>query len=83
MEEKEVFKVIDETGIEKDAEVISIFDMNDKKYAIYSVNDNEEMANVFAAEVIENEDGTKDLKEIEEVEIKNKITDMIDQIINN
>ena len=83
MEETEKFKVIDETGIEKEAEVISILDMNEKKYAIYSVAGDDEMANVFAAEIIENEDGTRDLKEIEEVEIKNKITDLIDDIVNN
>lgn len=83
MEEKQVLRMKDENGNEIDAELLAAFEMDNKEYAIYSTDvDNEEMSNIYAAELIKNEDGTRDIKEIEDPSIKDKITDMINDIVN-
>lgn len=83
MEEKQVLRMKDENGNEIDAELLAAFEMDNKEYAIYSTDvDNEEMSNIYAAELIKNEDGTRDIKEIEDPAIKDKITDMINDIVN-
>ena len=82
MEENQMFKVKDENGMEKNAELLSAFDMDDKNYIIYSIDNGEEMANIYAAELIEDENGETDMKEIDDADIKNKITDIIDGIMN-
>ena len=43
MEENQMFKVKDENGMEKNAELLSAFDMDDKNYIIYSIDNGEEI----------------------------------------
>lgn len=84
MEEKQMFKIKDENGIELDAELLATFEMESKLYAIYSTDvQNEEMSAIYSAELILNDDGTSDIKSIEDPAIKAQITNMVDSIINN
>lgn len=84
MEQKEIVKIIDETGIEKEVEVVSYFTLktNGKDYLIYTENKTDASGNVevYTSEVVSNEDGTMTLAGVDDdavwVEIKKVMLDI-------
>lgn len=84
MEQKEMIKVIDETGVEKEVEVVSYFTLktNGKDYLIYTENLTDASGNVevYTSQVISNEDGTVTLAGVDDeavwVEIKKVMLDI-------
>lgn len=84
MEEKEIIKIVDETGVEKEVEVVAFFTlkMNNKKYLIYTENKTDAAGNVevSASEVIDNSDDTVTLAGIDDdavwVEVKKVMLDI-------
>ena len=83
MEEKETFIMIDENGNEKEAEIITIIEIDNKEYVIYAVNKNEESDNIFASRIIKDENGNEVLKSIENQEEKNKVFEIIKELLSN
>ena len=84
METKEMIKIIDETGMEKEVEVVSYFTLNtnNKDYLIYTENKTDASGNVevYTSEVISNQDGTYTLGSVDDdavwVEIKKVMLDI-------
>lgn len=83
MEEKETFIMIDENGNEKEAEIITIIEIDNKEYVIYAVNKNEESDNIFASRIIKDENGNDVIKAIENQEEKNKVFEIIKELLSN
>ena len=83
MEEKETFIMIDENGNEKEAEIITIIEIDNKEYVIYAVNKNEERDNIFASRIIKDENGNDVIKSIENQEEKNKVFEIIKELLSN
>ena len=83
MEEKETFIMIDENGNEKEAEIITIIEIDNKEYVIYAVNKNEESDNIFASRKIKDENGNDVIKSIENQEEKNKVFEIIKELLSN
>ena len=83
MEEKETFIMIDENGNEKEAEIITIIEIDNKEYVIYAVNKNEESDNIFASRIIKDEKGNDVIKSIENQEEKNKVFEIIKELLSN
>ena len=83
MENKEIVKIIDEQGTEKEIEVVAYFTLkiNNKDYIIYTENKMDASGNVevYTSEVIKNENGLE-LKGVEDdsvwVEIKKVMLDI-------
>lgn len=77
MEEKQMLKITDETGAEKEVEVLSYFTLNSngKKYLIYTENVTDEAGNVeiYTSEVVEKEDGSIELFGVEDENVWNEI----------
>lgn len=83
MEEKETFTMIDENGNEKEAEIITIIEIDNEEYVIYAVNKNEESDNIFASRIIKDENGNDVIKSIENQEEKNKVFEIIKELLSN
>lgn len=83
MEEKETFIMIDENGNEKEAEIITIIEIDNKEYVIYAVNKNEESDNIFTSRIIKDENGNDVIKSIENQEEKNKVFEIIKELLSN
>lgn len=83
MEEKETFTMIDENGNEKEAEIITVIEIDDKEYVIYAVNKNEESDNIFASRIIKDENGNDVIKSIENQEEKDKVFEVIKELLSN
>ena len=83
MENKEMIKVIDEQGTEKEVEVVAYFTLkiNNKDYIIYTENKMDASGNVevYTSEVVKNETGLE-LKGVDDdsvwVEIKKVMLDI-------
>lgn len=77
MEEKQMLKITDEQGVEKEVEVLSYFTLNSngKKYLIYTENISDAAGNVeiYTSEVVEKEDGSIDLLGVEDDNVWNEI----------
>lgn len=87
MDEKEILKVTDENGVEKEIEVVSYFTLNSngKDYLIYtdvnSVEDSDGNILTYTSEVVNNGD-TIELKDITDENILNEIKEIITEIVN-
>lgn len=70
MENKEMIKIVDELGAEKEVEVVSYFSLksNNKDYLIYTENKVDASGNieVYTSEVVNSVDGSIELKGIED-----------------
>lgn len=84
MDQKEMIKIIDETGVEKEVEVVAYFTLktNGKDYLIYTENKTDASGNVevYTSEVVSKEDGTVSLASVDDdavwVEIKKVMLDI-------
>jgi len=84
-QEKEIIKITDENGLERDAQVLAFFKLksNEKEYLIYTFNEpaGDDMVTIHASTVQTNEDGSYTLLGIEDendwVEVKKVMRDII------
>lgn len=83
MEEKETFIMKDENGNEKEAEIITVIEIDNKEYVMYAVNKNEESDNIFASRIIKDENGNNVIKSIENQEEKEKVFEIIKELLSN
>lgn len=83
MEEKETFIMKDENGNEKEAEIITVIEIDNKEYVIYAVNKNEESDNIFASRIIKDENGNNVIKSIDNQEEKEKVFEIIKELLSN
>lgn len=85
MEGKEILKITDENGVEKEVEVISYFklDSNGKDYIVYTENQSDDKGNIltYTSEVVENGDEIE-FRGIEDPAIINEIKDLILEAIS-
>lgn len=87
MEEKEILKVTDENGVEKEIEVINYFTLNSngKDYLMYidanSTEDENGSIMTYTSEVVDNGDSIE-LKDITDENVLNEIKEIITEIVN-
>ena len=69
-------------GIEKEAKILKILSINEKEYAIYSIDNENETSDIFSSEIIKDEDGYDKLIDIEEPKVKEKIFEIIEELFS-
>lgn len=80
METKKI-KVIDEHGIDREANIICKFTTDSIDYILYSIERDDENDNLFASRLINNNDSTSSMVNIEDSSEKSRITDIIKEMI--
>lgn len=75
------FKVTDEQGVEREANLITIFENEGREYAIYSIDRDVETSNIFVSEIVKDVNGNDALKDIDNLETKQKIDNIVKEII--
>lgn len=80
MESRKV-KVIDEHGIDREANIICKFTIDEKDYVLYSIERDSENDNLFVSKLVNNNDGTSNMVNIEDSMEKNKINEVIKELI--
>ena len=84
--QNQIIKVIDENGVERDAEVLTVFEVTatGKNYCIYSIQkDNGQDVSVLASSIEKDVDGYDILKDIVDPEEKKVIYDIVSEIVSS
>ncbi len=82
MESKNV-KVIDEHGIDREADVMCKIDVDGSDYVVYSIERDGENDNIFISKLVKNNDGTSNMMNIEDTMEKNKLSDIVKELIKH
>lgn len=83
MEEKETFTILDENNNEVEAEILTIIEVNNQEYVIYSTSANADEDNVFVSKIIKNEDGSEDIVPITDENERDEIHKIVEELINS
>lgn len=75
------FKITDEQNIEREANLITIFENEGKEYAIYSIDRDVETVNIFVSKVEKDTAGNDILKDIDNPEEKAKVDNIVKELI--
>lgn len=77
------FKVVDENGIEHDAEVITAFTYKDKDYLVYSVDGDEENSNILVSRLVKDNEGYDIIEDIEDDSERQEIQTAVKEILSS
>lgn len=77
------FKVVDENGIEHDAEVITAFTYKDKDYLVYSVDSDEENSNILVSRLVKDSEGYDVIEDIEDDSERQEIQTAVKEILSS
>ena len=80
MESKNI-KVIDEHGIDRDANIICSLTLDNTDYVLYWIERDEDNDNLFVSKIVKNNDGTSSMVNIEDNIEKSKINDVVKELI--
>ena len=75
------FKITDEQNIEREANLITIFENDGKEYAVYSIDRDAETVNIFVSRVEKDASGNDALKDIEDAAEKSKVDNIVKELI--
>ena len=68
-------------GVEKEATVVNIMNIDGKQILIYSISGVEDTSELYYSEVIKDEMGYDKLVDVENEEIKNKVIELINSML--
>lgn len=74
------FQIQNELGEIKEAEIMTVVELDGKKYAVYSIANENDTVNIYASYVKKDKDGFDMLVDIDNKEDKEKIADYIKKI---
>ena len=75
------FKITDEQNIEREANLITIFENEGKEYAVYSIDRDVETVNIFVSRIEKDTNGLDTLKDITDPAEKLKIYNIVKEMI--
>ena len=85
MEENQKFNVQIETGEIKEAELLTVVEIDQKQYAIYMIDNDEtqgENVDILASYVIKDDEGYDQLVDIDDPEDREKVAEFIRNLIS-
>lgn len=75
------FKITDEQNIEREANLITVFENEGKEYAVYSIDRDVETVNIFVSKIEKDANGVDTLKDITDPAEKLKIDNIVKEMI--
>lgn len=77
------FKVVDENGMEHNAEVVTAFSYKEREYLIYSVDKDEENTNILVSRLVKDEEGYDVLEDIEDDNERLEVQNVVKEILSS
>ena len=77
------FKVVDENGLEHDAEVITAFTYKDRDYLIYSVDSDAENSNILVSRLVKDSEGYDIIEDIEDDNERLEVQKAVKEILSS
>ncbi len=75
------FKITDEKNVERDATLLTVIEVDEKEYVIYSIDRDEENVNIFVSELKKDSNGNDIIVDIEDENEKIKLNEIVRNII--
>lgn len=75
------FKITDEKNIERDATLLTVIEVDNNEYVIYSIDRDEENVNIFVSALKKDSNGNEIIVDIEDEQEKNKLNEIVRNII--
>ena len=82
MDNNDKVTVLDEAGNEVEATIINVIEVNNQEYLLYSIDVNDEDANLYVNKIIRDENGEEDIVPIEDDIERNAVFEQIKKIMN-
>ena len=82
MNNNQIFQVQIETGEIVNAELLSVVEIDDKEYAVYSIDNRNGTVDILASYVIKDEEGYDKLLDIDSPMDKEKIANFIKNLVS-
>lgn len=73
---------IEVDGVTKEAEVLKVLKLDDREYALYSVELDDENSDIFASEIVQDEEGYDKLIDIEDNKIRQNLLEIANIIFS-
>ena len=83
MDNVETFIMLDEFGVEREARILNVVEINNQEYVVYAVSKNEEEESIFADKIIRDQNGEENIVSIEDEEEKRMVFDTIKEVIED
>lgn len=81
-ETNQKFQVMNENGEIEEAELITIVDIDNKKYAVYSIDNNDETVDILASYLEKDDEGYDKLVDIDNELDKEKVANFIKSLVS-
>lgn len=82
MENEKETIMVEIDGVQKEAEVINVITVDDKRYIFYSVDLGDGTADVYASELIKDEEGYDKMIDIEDEEIRKNVFELANTMLS-
>ena len=78
----EKFKIVDENNVEREASVVAVVENSGSRYVVYSIDRDEENANIFVSKLDKDSEGKNIIVDINDENEKNKVSEIVNGIVN-
>lgn len=79
MEKK--FKITDEQNVEREANLITVFENEGKEYAVYSIDRDVETVNIFVSRIEKDANGNDILRDITDQAEKLRVDNIVKELV--
>lgn len=83
MDNAETFIMLDEFGVEQEARILNVVEINNQEYLVYAVSKNEEEESIFTDKLIRDQNGEENIVSIEDEEEKKMVFETIKEVIED
>lgn len=81
-EENNKFTIIDEFNNEREANLITVLEVEGIEYAVYSLDVDSENCDVLVSRIVKNEDGTESLEDVKDEKEREKLHNIVNELMN-
>ncbi len=82
MDNEEIFVMHDENGMEREARILNVIEMEGHEYLVYSLSVNEEEDAIYVAKIVKNGDN-EDITSIDDEVEREKVFSVIEEMFNS
>lgn len=83
MNNDEIFMMRDESGIEREARILNIVEINNQEYVVYAVSKNDDEESIFAQKIVRNQNNEEEIIPITDEEERRIVFSSIKDMIEN
>jgi len=80
--EDEKFTLLDENGVEREAEILNVVTVDENDYLLYSFDTGNDNVGICVSKIVYSENGEEDLIDIEDEEERKKVEQVVNELFD-